>query len=99
LPHAGVASEKQFLTNAARGGVVEEFPRRFEDNATELAFAARKALVEAGRKFGDSLAALDFCAVDFLVDEAGALFVCEVEPAPDLRASPHATRAASTSMA
>jgi glutathione synthase/RimK-type ligase-like ATP-grasp enzyme len=92
LPHAGVASEKQFLTNAARGGIVEEFPRRFEDNATEMAFAARKALVEAGRKFGDSRAALDFCAVDFLVDEAGALFVCEVEPAPDLRASAQATR-------
>ncbi len=92
LPREGALKEKQFLTNAARGGVVEEFPVKFESEASELAFAARDALVAAGKKFGDSRAALGFCAVDFLVDEAGELLVCEVEPAPDLRASAHATK-------
>ncbi|MEM0475649.1 MAG: hypothetical protein QW343_02550, partial [Candidatus Norongarragalinales archaeon] len=85
-------SKKQFLTNAARGGIVEEFPPRFAREADALAFAARNVLVSAARKFGDSRAALDFCAVDFLVDELGDLFVCEVEPCPDLRASRRATK-------
>jgi len=94
LPHENALSEKQFLTNAARGGVVEEFPSQFDAEATGLAFAARSALVAAAKKYGDSRATLDFCAVDFLVDAVGDLFVCEVEPCPDLRASPHATKAA-----
>ncbi|MFH0973904.1 MAG: hypothetical protein V1817_03925 [Candidatus Micrarchaeota archaeon] len=99
LPRSGVTSGKQFLTNAARGGVVEEFPQQFRKEADALAFAARGALVETAKKFGDSRAALDFCAVDFLVDELGSLFVCEVEPCPDLRASAHATRAALDALA
>jgi hypothetical protein len=95
LPHSGgVASGKQFLTNAARGGVVEEFPQEFNRDATTLAFEARNALVAAAKKFGDSKASLDFCAVDFLVDSIGELFICEIEPCPDLRASQRATNAA-----
>ena len=99
LPRSDVTNEKQFLTNAARGGVIGEFPEQFESEAARLAFAARDALVAAGKKFGDSRASLDFCAVDFLVDELGSLFVCEVEPCPDLRASAHATRASLDALA
>ena len=73
---------------------MEEFPLQFNAEAARLAFAARNALLATARKYGDSQPSLDFCAVDFLVDAVGDLFVCEVEPCPDLRASHHATKTA-----